>query len=343
MKERLIFAAALVMAVLTAVLPALAEGTLVYSVPSGFDETEYGRLVTFLEQTDDNGVKNGEKLSEYYDPEDPFTWSEYGDDSEAGDRMVYFERINGVYKTDWVDFWGLELTGFLDLSGFDSLGTLMLQECGIEGYDIEGCTRLYALAANDVFTKKIHWKNVNKQLDISVDSEGCGSVSLYSSCDYADNWEESVTHWSVKAAADEGHEFVGWFDGSGGLVSEDAEYEFFSGAIGIMEGPCVAPSDFSLTLTARFTNDEPDPTDTPEPSEPPSETDAPEPSLEPTDPTVTDAPVKTDMPDPTETPSEGSGMSKTAVVVLIVLAAAAVVLLAAAAAAAVIILARKKR
>ncbi|MGN0785843.1 MAG: hypothetical protein ACI4OB_00375 [Christensenellales bacterium] len=45
------------------------------------DEHDYNAVRSFLEIADENGVKNGEKLSAenglVYDPDDPGTWSEY--------------------------------------------------------------------------------------------------------------------------------------------------------------------------------------------------------------------------------------------------------------------------
>ena len=52
-------------------LPAFDGGR---TVPEGYNEHDYQKCLAFLETEDENGVKNGEKLSESYDPYDPETW-----------------------------------------------------------------------------------------------------------------------------------------------------------------------------------------------------------------------------------------------------------------------------
>ena len=73
MKKRI---AALITAALLLVcmmpLSSLADGTR-YPTPDGYNDNDYQKLVTFLELVDENGVKNGEKLSGSYDPQDPAT------------------------------------------------------------------------------------------------------------------------------------------------------------------------------------------------------------------------------------------------------------------------------
>ncbi|MBR5714822.1 MAG: hypothetical protein IKX58_08620, partial [Clostridia bacterium] len=79
MKKRVLAAViAAVFAVLNvaSALPvfALNESTTRYPTPEGYNDHDYQKLVAFLEQTDYQGVKNGEKLSDNYDPNDPETW-----------------------------------------------------------------------------------------------------------------------------------------------------------------------------------------------------------------------------------------------------------------------------
>ena len=44
------------------------------SVPEGYDEQDYLKMYAFLEMADADGVKNGTKLNEDYDPRIPPTW-----------------------------------------------------------------------------------------------------------------------------------------------------------------------------------------------------------------------------------------------------------------------------
>ena len=45
-----------------------------YATPGGYNDHDYQKMVAFFEQTDENGVRNGEKLSEDYDPTDSETY-----------------------------------------------------------------------------------------------------------------------------------------------------------------------------------------------------------------------------------------------------------------------------
>lgn len=55
---------------------AMTPPTTRYATPDGYNDHDYQKMVAFFEQTDENGVRNGEKLSENYDPTDPGTWWE---------------------------------------------------------------------------------------------------------------------------------------------------------------------------------------------------------------------------------------------------------------------------
>ena len=75
-----VIAAALVFALAFTVLPVLpvsAEIEPCWTVPEGYNAHDYDKCAAFLEQTDDDGVKNGEKLNPDYDVNDPDTWGTY--------------------------------------------------------------------------------------------------------------------------------------------------------------------------------------------------------------------------------------------------------------------------
>ena len=83
-KAAISFALALIFALVSLPASALprfaakAEVTPAWTVPEGYNAHDYIKCVEFLEQTDENGVKNGMKLSESYDPNDPSTWGTFG-------------------------------------------------------------------------------------------------------------------------------------------------------------------------------------------------------------------------------------------------------------------------
>lgn len=97
-----------------------------YATPHGYNDHDYQKMVAFFEQTDENGVRNGEKLSEDYDPTDPETWREYDGDHCRGD--ITWTTVAGEYCLCDIFFGGigndalpLELVGFLDVSGCTAL------------------------------------------------------------------------------------------------------------------------------------------------------------------------------------------------------------------------------
>ncbi|MBO4306035.1 MAG: hypothetical protein J5890_02480, partial [Clostridia bacterium] len=142
MKKRILAAViAAVFAVLNvaSALPvfALDESTMRYPTPEGYNDHDYQKLVAFLEQTDDEGVKNGEKLSENYDPNDPATWGTYWN----GQRFQWIEsddelRIQIIYGES------CGLCGLLDVSGCTALTSLECDSNNLTTLDVSGCTAL---------------------------------------------------------------------------------------------------------------------------------------------------------------------------------------------------------
>lgn len=63
-----------------------------WTVPEGYNAHDYNKMASFLEQEDENGVKNGQKLNPDYDVNDPQTWmfAEY-DVFEADNFFEYVE------------------------------------------------------------------------------------------------------------------------------------------------------------------------------------------------------------------------------------------------------------
>ena len=164
MKKRI---AALITAVLLLVcmmpLSSLADGTR-YPTPDGYNDNDYQKLVTFLELVDENGVKNGEKLSESYDPQDPTTWK--GTTWENGRiNKIYFNYEKCVGKLDVSDCTMLELLwcGDNQITELDVSNCTALKELGcfynqLTELDVSGCTAL---------TKLICDSNQLTELDVS--------------------------------------------------------------------------------------------------------------------------------------------------------------------------------
>ncbi|MBR5718803.1 MAG: leucine-rich repeat domain-containing protein [Clostridia bacterium] len=123
-----------------------------FVTPAGYNDHDYQKLVAFLEQTDDEGVKNGEKLRDNYDPNDPRTW--YLNSSGGG---VWVES-DGERRIKTIDVMGRKLCGTLDVSGCTALKYLDCCFNNLTTLDVSGCTALLTL---DCYSNKL------SELDVS--------------------------------------------------------------------------------------------------------------------------------------------------------------------------------
>ena len=152
---------------------AMTPPTTRYATPDGYNDHDYQKMVAFFEQTDENGVRNGEKLSEDYDPTDPETWWEYDGDYCRG--IVEWTTVAGEYRLYNIFFGGigndalpLELVGFLDVSGCTALTEVRCKSWGdiqLTGLDVSGCTSLVKLYCLE---------NKLTELDVS----GCAALEV---------------------------------------------------------------------------------------------------------------------------------------------------------------------
>ena len=129
-----------------------AEVTPAWTVPAGYNVHDYTKCVEFLEQTDENGLKNGEKLSDTYDPNDPETWGVNRDwthllmDGPAPDEPCFIWRsVNGEQRIRKINVGGKSLVGPLDISGCIDLVKLNCANCGLTELDLSSNTELGAL------------------------------------------------------------------------------------------------------------------------------------------------------------------------------------------------------
>lgn len=152
---------------------AMTSPTTRYATPHGYNDHDYQKMVAFFEQTDENGVRNGEKLSEDYDPTDPETWWEYDGDYCRG--SIEWTTVAGEYRLYEIFFGGignyalpLELVGFLDVSGCTALTEVRCKSWGdiqLTGLDVSGCTSLVELYCLE---------NKLTELDVS----GCAALEI---------------------------------------------------------------------------------------------------------------------------------------------------------------------
>ena len=171
---------------------AMTPPTTRYATPDGYNDHDYQKMVAFFEQTDENGVRNGEKLSWDYDPTDPRTWRGYDGDYCRG--SIGWTIVAGEYRLYEIFFGGrsngndaepLELVGFLDVSGCTALAEVRCSSLGdiqLTGLDVSGCAALEALACDG---------NELTELDVS----GCTALTSL------DCIENQLTELDVSANA----------------------------------------------------------------------------------------------------------------------------------------------
>ena len=101
-----------------------------YPTPGGYNDNDYQKLVTFLELEDESGVRNGEKISENYDSQDPTTWE--GTTWENGN----------IFQ---IDFYDRNLIGKLDVSNCTELVELDCSYNQLTELDISNNTAMWYL------------------------------------------------------------------------------------------------------------------------------------------------------------------------------------------------------
>ena len=172
---------------------AMTPPTTRYATPDGYNDHDYQKMVAFFEQTDENGVRNGEKLSWDYDPTDPRTWRGYDGDYCRG--SIGWTIVAGEYRLYEIFFGGrsngndaepLELVGFLDVSGCTALTEVRCESLGdiqLTGLDVSGCAALEVLycGGNELteldvsgctaLTSLDCYENQLTELDISTNTE----------------------------------------------------------------------------------------------------------------------------------------------------------------------------
>lgn len=115
--------------------------------PEGYNESDYQKMLTFLEQKDESGKSNGERVATYggkvYDPEDPTTW--YGV-TWTSDPEKRLKEVNWYY---------LAVVGTMDLSGCESLDYLECSTAQLTEADFNGCKGLVKLFIYDNHLTKL--------------------------------------------------------------------------------------------------------------------------------------------------------------------------------------------
>ena len=123
------------------------------SVPEGYDEQDYLKMYAFLEMADADGVKNGTKLNEDYDPTDPTTWGTTNENYDpedpttwrTGQNITWRELTTGEGEDEVTVRYLLifnapasDLCGQLDLSGCDFLREVYVQNNALTQVNVSG-------------------------------------------------------------------------------------------------------------------------------------------------------------------------------------------------------------
>lgn len=140
---------------------AMTSPTTRYATPHGYNDHDYQKMVAFFEQTDENGVRNGEKLSENYDPTDPGTWWE-ADGSEIGVEWTVDDDEYRICEIR-IGSSSLGMMGNLDVSGCTGLDRLDCSENQLTEINVSGCT---ALTDIDCSNNKLTELNVSTNTEL---------------------------------------------------------------------------------------------------------------------------------------------------------------------------------
>ncbi|MBR4636861.1 MAG: hypothetical protein IKO51_10990 [Clostridia bacterium] len=132
----------------------------VWTVPDGYNEHDYNKLATFLETTNQTGVKNGYLLNQSYSPDDPQTWF----DQAQGTLVQWVEADNGLMLKRIIYNYQ-SVYGALDLSMCERLEEVSVPRCNLISLDVSECSNL---------TRVICWGCGLCEIHIS----GCENLSI---------------------------------------------------------------------------------------------------------------------------------------------------------------------
>ena len=221
-----------------------------YPTPGGYNDNDYQKLVTFLELEDESGVRNGEKISENYDPQDPTTWE--GTTWENGNifQIDFYDRnligkldvsnctelveldcsynqlteLDISNNTELVELYcGNNQLTELDISNNTALEHLVCDNNQLTELDISNNTAMWILSCRN---NQLTSLNLESSYSLSfladrVEAEGNGfiAVNLYSVV------EDDTYFGYVYAEPKSGSTFIGWYDENGVLLSSEAEFD----------------------------------------------------------------------------------------------------------------------
>ncbi len=224
-------------------------------------------LRRYFELTDENGVKNGEKLFPNYNPDDPASWK------DDGDKVIVFDdegQLTFINLT-CAESESVTLTGDLDLTGFKKLNTFWTAFLDIDGSivcDNIDANKLYDLTCRRVTGEAIYrgnylkhvrmlsakrtlvettaansgidWLTFDFRVEVNVEGAGYAGVS---------GWDdENYYELHLVAEPMDGGSFIGWYYADGTLASTEYDYELY----GEDSGKDISGVHHELEITAVF-------------------------------------------------------------------------------------------
>lgn len=157
-------------------------GSYAFSVPAGYNAHDYLKCTAFFDLPDEKGVKNGNKMSEDYDANDPSTWISIDDFGDVFEHVLWKEH--GGEKRLWrIDIAYLDVVGILDLYGCDRLEYIEATKNRLVSINTGACPNLRELYCDSNWLGAIDvsenpklkqlWCDDNslKALDLSVNTE----------------------------------------------------------------------------------------------------------------------------------------------------------------------------
>ena len=163
---------------------AFIEATPSWTVPSGYDTTEYNRIATFLELTDENGVKNGTKCGTNYTPNDPTTWGKEGyyntpDDYIRPTTFTWSEYDGKKYITE-ITCYANDCVGALNLSGFSHIVSLNTARNRISSLNLSQCTALSSVICSSNRLTSLNVSSLSSLASLTADNNSISSIGLSS-------------------------------------------------------------------------------------------------------------------------------------------------------------------
>lgn len=166
--KRTISLLAAALLVLTAVLPVSA-----LTKADGYNAHDVEKIAAFLEQTDAMGVKNGNKLSADYDPEDPSTW---GRDPDGSSRFTWTGDVPKRIYT--INIYDMMLAGELDVSGCERLADVSAGANNITKLNASGCSGLYSLTADGCMLSELDVSGCTELAYLFVDQNKLTEIDV---------------------------------------------------------------------------------------------------------------------------------------------------------------------